>query len=174
MAFAWRSLTASRLCVRRFDFSYVQLPGSGGRHNLLSRPALKERDNHLRPSVDRCVRRSVTYRAPLSLRDNFHRAVIPTQSGAKGRNLALSVFKAVRDSSSPAAPRNDTGLRVVTQTLRGLDPPEPALPPTAHAVGYFLAPLRGFRSTKCRYFSAYGGRGWRVVKSSGVATFAAP
>jgi hypothetical protein len=31
-------------------------------------------------------------------------AVIP--SGA--RNLALSVFKTMRDSSSPAAPRNDT------------------------------------------------------------------
>jgi hypothetical protein len=32
--------------------------------------------------------------------------VIPTQSAAKGRNLALET-KDLRDSSSPAAPRND-------------------------------------------------------------------
>jgi hypothetical protein len=38
-----------------------------------------------------------------SLCDNWIGAVIP--SGA--RNLALSVFNAMRDSSSPAAPRND-------------------------------------------------------------------
>jgi hypothetical protein len=41
---------------------------------------------------------------PWSLYDSRIGAVIP--SGA--RNLALSIFNAVRDSSSPAAPRNDT------------------------------------------------------------------
>jgi len=34
-------------------------------------------------------------------------AVIPIPQ-ARERNLALSVFKTMRDSSSPAAPRNDT------------------------------------------------------------------
>ena len=38
-----------------------------------------------------------------SLHDNVTPAVIPSEA----RNLAPSVFKAVRDSSSPAAPRND-------------------------------------------------------------------
>src|SRR5208337_2367676 len=35
------------------------------------------------------------------------------------RNLALSIFKAMRDSSSPAAPRNDTQTGVITQTPSG-------------------------------------------------------
>jgi hypothetical protein len=47
-----------------------------------------------------------------SLCDSPAYTVIP--SGA--RNLALSIFKAVQDSSSPAAPRNDTQTRVITQT----------------------------------------------------------
>jgi hypothetical protein len=42
------------------------------------------------------------------LRENLFQTVIPTLSGAKGRNLALSVFKAVRDPSSPA-PRPSLG-----------------------------------------------------------------
>jgi len=38
-----------------------------------------------------------------SLGENFTEFVIPSEA----RNLALNLFKAVRDSSSPAAPRND-------------------------------------------------------------------
>jgi len=49
-----------------------------------------------------------------SLCENFVQAVIPSEA----RNLALSVFKAVRDSSSPAAPRNDRLNKVLTQTLQ--------------------------------------------------------
>ena len=52
---------------------------------------------------------------PRTLCDNPAEAVFP--SGA--RNLALSVFKAVRDSSSLAAPRNDTQTEVITQTPQG-------------------------------------------------------
>jgi len=50
----------------------------------------------------------------MSLCENLVWDVIPSEA----RNLALSVFKPVRDSSSPAAPRNDTTLNwVLTLTL---------------------------------------------------------
>jgi CubicO group peptidase (beta-lactamase class C family) len=51
-----------------------------------------------------------------SLCDDHAYFVIP--SGA--RNLALGIFRAVRDSSSPAAPRNDTQTGVFTQTLQAV------------------------------------------------------
>jgi hypothetical protein len=38
------------------------------------------------------------------LRENLLRTVIPSEA----RNLALSILNAQRDSSSPAAPRNDS------------------------------------------------------------------
>ena len=48
----------------------------------------------------------------MSLSENPAQVVIP--SGA--RNLALSVSNAVRDSSSPVTPRNDTQTEIITQT----------------------------------------------------------
>jgi len=46
---------------------------------------------------------SVREPPPQSLLKNLIQAVIPSEA----RNLALNVFTAVRDSSSPVAPRND-------------------------------------------------------------------
>jgi len=50
--------------------------------------------------------------------ENVAEHVIP--SGA--RNLALSLFEAMRDSSSPAAPRNAIKTGVFTQTPSGSRP----------------------------------------------------
>ena len=76
---------------------------------------------------------------PWSLCDNLVQVVIP--SGA--RNLALSILKAVRDSSSPAAPRNDTQTRL-SHTLSGRGRPATALSPAVagRARGFFPAARR--------------------------------
>ena len=49
------------------------------------------------------------------LRDINHLAVYVMQSGA--RNLALSISNAMRDSSSPTAPRNDVQTSVVSHLI---------------------------------------------------------
>ena len=58
-----------------------------------------------------CNSKHVGARRRMSLCENLVCAVIPSAA----RNLALDVFKAMRDSSSPAAPRNETPSRALTQ-----------------------------------------------------------
>ena len=60
-----------------------------------------------------------------SLCENLIGTVIPSEA----RNLALSIFNALRDSSSPAAPRNDSKNEFSHRLLWGRGWPATALSP---------------------------------------------